>query len=48
MASNPKRAVSSWERTKAKRDRGVFEKSNFAQAMEGYAARGADPAAAYD
>ena len=47
MASNPKRATSSWERTKMKRDKGVFEKSNFVLCMEGYAARGADPAEAY-
>jgi stearoyl-CoA desaturase (delta-9 desaturase) len=47
MASNPKRATSSWERTKMKRDKGVFEKSNFVLCMEGYAARGADAAEAY-
>merc|ERR1719362_1884370 len=35
MASNPKRATSSWERTKMKRDKGVFEKSNFVLCMEG-------------
>ena len=32
MASNPKRATSSWERTKMKRDKGVFQ-SNFVLCM---------------
>jgi len=38
-ASNCKRAVSSWERTKQKRDNGVFEKSAFVLAMERIAAK---------
>jgi len=38
-ATNCKRAVSSWERTKQKRDNGIFEKSNFVLTMEALAAK---------
>jgi len=33
LASNRKRATTSWERTKQKRDQGVFEESNFVKTM---------------
>mmetsp|Transcript_20169 Transcript_20169/g.60152 ORF Transcript_20169/g.60152 Transcript_20169/m.60152 type:complete len:197 (+) Transcript_20169:571-1161(+) len=33
LASNRKRATTSWERTKQKRDAGVFEESNFVKQM---------------